>query len=111
MSLIYEWSVVGLVTKTEGSNENSIVRVKWIKTGYNNEGHEAAFQGSTALSSINTENFTPYDSVTESQVLGWVQSSMDQDEEDYVNNYINKCLQRLAEPSPTIVESGFPWEA
>jgi len=110
MSIIYEWSVVGLVTKTEGSNQDSIVRVKWVKTGYNSAGHEYGYEGSTVFSSVNTQNFTPYEQVTESQVLGWVQNAIDEDEEAYANNYIASCLERLAAPESTIVESDFPWE-
>jgi len=103
MSNIYEWEITGIKTKTEGSNDNSIVIVDWIKRGFDSEGNQSEIPGRTPLSSSDTENFTDIRDVTEAQVIGWIRQEID---ETILEATLSKKLKKLANPS---VDRELPW--
>ena len=103
MSNIYEWEITGIKTKTEGSNDNSIVVVDWVKRAFDPEGNQAEFSGRTPLSSSDTSDFTDIRDVTEAQVIGWVRQEID---ETLLEGALNKKLEKLANPA---VSADLPW--
>ena len=103
MSNIYEWEITGIKTKTEGSNDNSIVIVDWIKRGFDSEGNQAEIPGRTPLSSSDTSDFTDIRDVTEAQVIGWIRQEID---ETILEATLSKRLKKLANPS---VDRELPW--
>lgn len=110
MEIVYEWRVLGLKTKTEGNNSNSVVRVRWVKTGYNTEGNEYGYEGSTVFSSVNTENFINLEDLTEAQVLTWVQAAIaDTDQEDFADDYIQRELAAMSNPYTLLSHEELPW--
>lgn len=103
MSNIYEWEITGIKTKTEGSNDNSIVVVDWIKRAFDPEGNQAELPGRTPLSSSDTLDFTDIRDVTEAQVIGWVRQEID---EASLESALNRKLDKLANPA---VPVDLPW--
>lgn len=103
MSNIYEWEITGIKTKTEGSNDSSIVIVDWIKRAFDSEGNQSEIPGRTPLSSSDTENFTDIRDVTEAQVIGWIRQEID---ETILEATLSKRLKKLANPS---VDRELPW--
>lgn len=51
--------------------------------------------------------FTPYDQLTEAQVIGWVQAAMGEDQVEAINNSINQEIQNQI--TPTVVTPPLPW--
>ncbi len=103
MSIIYEWEITGIKTKTEGSNNNSIVVVDWIKRGFDSEGNQVEIPGRTPLSSSSTSDFLDIRDVTEAKVIEWVIQETDV---TYLEDILSKKLQKLANPA---VSMDLPW--
>lgn len=105
MSITYEWEITELLTKTEDSNTDSVVEVHWVKRGVDADGYVGEFFGTTPLTSVGSDSFTEFSSLTEATVLGWVQSAVADDEEIY-NNEIQQQINTLKHPKSV---KGMPW--
>ena len=108
MSTTYVWEIVNLETRTEGSNTDSVVLAHWNKIAIAEDGMRSRFIGATPLSSSSTANFTPYADLTESKVIAWVQASMDEEQERYINEILEEGLE--AERNPQTMKPN-PWDA
>lgn len=105
MSITYEWEVVGLATKTEGSNVDSVTQVNWIKRGTDADGNIGEFNGTTPLTSIGSDSFTQFSSLTESMVLAWVQAAVSDDTTN-INQSIQEQIDLVSDPA---ADKDLPW--
>ena len=81
MAINYTWTIFKLETKTEGSNENSVVTVFWNRAGIEGTGSNvvrASRVGSTNFTSEGKGSFIPYADLTHDIVLGWVKAAVDE---------------------------------
>lgn len=108
----YEWKITGLKRKdapNEGLN-NIIVQTYWKKIGTDNDGNTGEFQGATPfdLSTVDPNNFTSYEDLTEEMVLSWIKSVVVDTYEEHVNSQIQKQINEKVNP---VVEerNHFPW--
>ena len=83
MSISYEWNVNTVdVYPTDEGHSNVIYNVHWrlnaTDTQVDAEGNPyvASVYGTQVLDTSDLSNFTDFDSVTSSQVQGWVESAM-----------------------------------
>ncbi len=80
MALTYEWKLTGLTKSNPPSLnvQNVIIGTRWEVTGTDEDGNEGKFSGATPfhLSTVDPNNFTPYDQLTETQVLGWIKNTV-----------------------------------
>lgn len=102
----YTWEVTDMKTVNADGVENAVIQTYWKKTGTDAEGNQGTFTGATpfAISSINPDDFIPYDQLTEEIVLGWIQAIVVGAYEEHVNAQIEK--QILAS---NIHDPGLPW--
>lgn len=105
MSITYEWEVVGLRTKTEGSNVDSVTEVNWIKRGTDADGNVGEFNGTTPLTSVGSDSFTQFSSLTEATVLGWVQAAVS-DDTTIINEIIQDQIDLVSDPA---ADKDLPW--
>ncbi len=108
MALVYEWKVLEIQTTTEGSNNDSVVNVEWKKSGYDENGAEGFFLGTTPLTSVSTSNFIPFKDLTEAQVLSWVQASITPELEELIEHSIQRILAESYSIKQTVTD--FPWQ-
>ena len=87
MSISYEWNVNTVdVYPTDEGHSNVIYNVHWrlnaTDTQVDAEGnpYTASVYGTQSLDTSDLSNFTNFDSVTSSQVQGWVESAMGAEE-------------------------------
>jgi len=87
MSISYEWNVNTVdVYPTDEGHSNVIYNVHWrlnaTDTEVDAEGnpYTASVYGTQSLDTSDLSNFTDFDSVTSSQVQGWVESAMGEEE-------------------------------
>jgi hypothetical protein len=87
MSISYEWNVNTVdVYPTDEGHSDVIYNVHWrlnaTDTQVDAEGnpYTASVYGTQALDTSDLSNFTDFDSVTSSQVQGWVESAMGSEE-------------------------------
>ena len=74
----YTWKIKSLIKQNTNDLDNVIVGTRWAVSGTNEDGITGEFQGATPLelNSVDTDNFTPFENLTETQVLGWIQSKV-----------------------------------
>jgi len=107
----YTWKLTSLKRKDSENLKNIIVQTYWEKNGTDENGNTGSFQGATPfdLSSVDPNNFTSYEDLTEEMVLGWIQSVVVNDYERHVNEKIKEQIDAKVNPV-TEVTTGFPWQ-
>ena len=106
MSITYTWAITDLKTKTEGSNADSVVQTSWQKIGTDEDGNVGIFNGATPFSSVDADPYVPFEDLTESIVVGWVQAIVVEDYEIHVNAMIAKGIANAIDPT---VQRPAPW--
>ena len=112
MSLTYTWKLTGLKKQSGDGVTDAVVQTYWTCTGEHSTGFEGTFSGATPfdLNTIDPDNFTPFDQLTEAQVLGWVETAA-ASYQDHIDEQINKQIALQILPETEVNEGDFPWEA
>lgn len=107
MAITYTWKVTGIKVKDEGANLNAVVQTYWKKIGTDENGIVGEFSGATPFTTANTPagEFAAFESLTEANVIAWVQSVVIGSYEQHVNEQITK---QIAKSDP--VEIKMPWD-
>jgi hypothetical protein len=103
MSIAYKWSVSKLQTRPQVENlSDVVVHAEWKLTATSG-GVEVERIG---LESFNlaTEGFVPFDQLTEQQVLGWINQSVDK---EIAESMLAEALEKKI--NPPIIEKELPW--
>ena len=107
----YTWKLIKLKRVTTSVVEDAVVQVYWELTGTDEDGNTGVFNGDISfdLSTVDLENFIPYQDLTEDLILGWVQAMV-------VGVYkegLEKSIAHQIEQKKLIIleddESSFPW--
>jgi hypothetical protein len=113
MSLEYVWKLKGLKKATSTDVTDAIIGTQWKLTGTDADGISGEFDGATPfkLSEINPEVFTPFSELTESQVLGWIQSTVTGSDGywSHINERINKQIEDKKIEVTDVYENDLPW--
>lgn len=111
MAITYTWKLTSLKKRNTGDLENVIVQTFWQKIGTDEDGNEGIFSGATPFdpSQVDPDNFTSFENLTQTQVLGWIQSVVVGSYEQHVNEQIQKQIDVKRSPIEDVNESGFPW--
>jgi hypothetical protein len=86
--------------------ENVVIQTYWTKTGIDEDGNEGIFNGATPLprSSVDPNNFIPYEELTQEIVIGWIQQAVN--DQTHINEQIQKQINNKKNP---VVEKPLPW--
>ena len=83
MAITYTWNVSTVDTKTIDNNDDVIYSVHWRLNAEDDANQDAegnnltaGVYGTQSLDTSDLTNFTNFDSVTSSQVQGWVEAAM-----------------------------------
>ena len=83
MAITYTWNVSTVDTKTIDKNDDVIYSVHWRLNAEDDANQDAegnnltaGVYGTQSLDTSDLTNFTNFDSVTSSQVQGWVEAAM-----------------------------------
>ena len=97
----YAWKVTGL----KKTNDGTVVQTYWTKTGTDANGNIGTFSGATPFSGDPAaEGYIAFESLTEADVIGWIQSVVVGDYEEHVNKQIQKQIDQN-----TVTEADMPW--
>lgn len=109
MATTYTWAVVQMDCYPEEDGEQDVVfNVHWTLTG-EEAGFSGSVYGSQAVSIDPDAPFTPYADLTETQVIGWVQSAMGAEQvASYEANVAEQINNQIA---PPVVTPPLPWSA
>jgi hypothetical protein len=115
MAITYTWAIKGLTKTTDSGFDDAIIGTRWECTGTDENGISGTFTGATpfSLNSVDPENFTPYNELTEEQVLSWIKSyvsgSSNTNYFDHIESRIKKAIDDKKGIVVTIDNNDLPW--
>ena len=106
MTITYTWRITEIeCAPTQGDLSNVATTIHWRLDGTDGN-HYSGVYGATTLESPSTENFTAFESLTEEQVVGWVESALGSNIATYKEKIENE-INALA--NPPVVSKSPPW--
>ena len=111
MALTYVYAVTSLKKTTDGSIDNAVVQSTWTCTGTDADGDSGVFNGATPfpLSSVDPDNFIPYEELTEADIIGWIQAVVVGPYKDHIDGQINKQIALIKDPVVEVPSNELPW--
>ena len=107
MAITNTWAVVQMDCYPELDGDTDVVfTVHWTLTGTDGD-YAGSVYGSQAVALDPTAPFTPYDDLTEAQVIGWVQAAMGA--EQVAAYEANVATQIANQINPPVVSPPLPW--
>lgn len=101
----FTWAVTQLLTETIAGEQNYVVIANYEVVGVDGD-YTSSIQDSARFSTDNVDNFTPYEDLTNTIVIGWIQSLLGV---DGVANY-EACIQGQIDSqiNPPVVPQNTP---
>jgi len=116
MAYTYEWKLTALKKQSNNEIENAVVGTQWKVKATDEFGNSAEFVGATPfdLHTIDPETFTPYETLTETQVLEWIKEYVSGSNRatnywDHIYGRLNKSLSEQIRPITSVQDFEFPW--
>jgi hypothetical protein len=111
MAITYTWKLKSFKKVSRDNLTDVVFQTYWDKTGTDEDGDSGTFTGATPFdpAQVDPNNFTPYESLTEEIVLGWIKSVVVGSYETHVNEQIAKQLQDKKFVPTEHNEDSFPW--
>jgi hypothetical protein len=108
MAITYTWKVNSMKVRDNNTLSNVVVQTYWEKEGTDEQGNTGKFSGATPfdLATVDPNNFTPFEQLTQEIVLGWIQAVVVGQYEEHVNNAIAEQINNTKSP---ITEATLPW--
>ena len=107
----YSWQIVKFNTRDQTnvdgiSLSNSVVSVKWKRTGVDDSGNTGTVLGYTNLSAENVpvDSFVAFEYLTEEMVVGWLESVISA---EALSRYDDKVQEKIIRKTTT--ERAVPW--
>lgn len=113
MTISYTLIVKHVATSSNDTLTDAVTRVEWERRGTCSETNRVGkFNGIATfnISEIQAEGFTTFSDLTEEEVKGWVQSTIDNDEE-FLNNINLKIQSQINQPVVSEQTQRLPWES
>ena len=105
----YTWSILQMnVVPFLDGQVDVVVFVNWQLTGVQDT-YTANITASRQLEIQQGSGFTPYNQLTEDQVIGWVQDSFDADTITDFEKHIQDNIDAQINPPPMPVPAPLPW--
>jgi hypothetical protein len=115
MGYTYEWSVTGIKKATSDNINDAIIGTRWKVVCTDEDGNTGEFSGATPfdLNTIDSGSFTPYQDLTEAQVLGWIKSvvsgSSSSNYWDHIQGQMNKEINKSKLSQVEVTSVDLPW--
>lgn len=115
MSLVLSYELTGMKLQSDAEVTNAVVQTYWKCHGYSPDlpDYTGTFSGATPfdLNTIDPSSFTPYEELTEAQVLGWIEGVVDGDAgyKTHIEEQIEKQIKQKIAPETEVNEGHFPW--
>jgi hypothetical protein len=107
MADTFEWHIAQLERKL---SDGAVYTAHWTVTATREvsggDNLTAGSYGSIGFGDPDPENFTPYDQLTEGQVVGWVLAALGDEQVETICNGLTGQLNKQENP---VDASGIPW--
>lgn len=97
----YTWKILKLGLKDQLNQdgqllENAVVNVKWRRIGEDTDGSRVSYVGNTNFSAANVSvaDFTNLNDLTSTQVISWLESSLEDSEVARINEQITRRIEK-----------------
>jgi hypothetical protein len=117
MGYTYEWSVTSVKKATSDNINDAIIGTQWKVVCTDEDGNTGEFSGATPfdLNTIDTENFTEYQNLTETQVLDWIKNSVSGSSStnywNHIQGQIDKQINRTKLSHVAVNGVDLPWSS
>jgi len=106
----YTWVIARMdAYPTHENQENVVYTVYWTLNGTDKNGHFGSLDGTVNVIYSDNDLFTPYEQLTESQVIGWVTTALGPEQVSALENNINEQIKQQI--APKSVNLSPPWSA
>lgn len=110
--MTYTWEILKFATRDQTNSsgavlQDSVVSIQWRRSGMDADGNVASVVGYTVMTAEEVEEnaFIPFNDLTESDVVGWLESVLSpQKLQDYDNTIQDKINRRVT------TEKAVPWK-
>lgn len=107
--IAYTWSIKELLTvPQEAGYTDVVVQANWTLTGVESP-YTAEIGGGSQFTLQQGEGFTPYNQLTEAQVIGWVQEALTPEGITALQNNIAFRIEQQKNPPPQPEPQPLPW--
>ncbi len=112
MSITYSWKVTSIKKVDTPDAQGVIFQTYWKKTGEDADGNTGEFIGATPFDpkTVDPENFTAFEDLTEEQVLEWIQAVVVGDYERHVNERIAEQIGAKKVTVEEVSDGALPWQ-
>lgn len=108
--ITYTWKITGLKTKDiDITHPAAVVQTYWQKIGTDENGNQGTFAGATPFTVDPTDEsgpFKPFNELTESDIIAWIQTVVVGGYEEHVNGKIAEQIEQKITP---VVDAKLPW--
>jgi hypothetical protein len=115
MALTYTWKIKSLKKQDDPSAElnDIIVQTYWECTGTDEDNNSGSFNGATPFEpdQVDPDDFTTYENLTETQVLGWIQDIVNNNPgyKAHIDEQIQKQIDAIVRPTVEVQSDALPW--
>jgi hypothetical protein len=110
MSTTFTWAVKpnGLLTQTISNNENTVTNVLYTVQATDGT-NTTTYNGMTQIPFNPDVSFTPYSSLTQDQVIGWVKTELGTNRVTQIETMLTNQLTTIANPPARPTAQALPW--
>lgn len=107
MAVALTWSIDKVLTSPSHNNLTNVVReVHWRCTGVDGEATHFSY-GRVDYDIVDGDNFTPYEELTEEQVIDWVKASLGTEYVQFTEDLVTRLVSEIV--TPLKKETDLPW--
>lgn len=106
MATVYSWKVDQMWT-VDTPEPGFVCNVAWTLTGV--DGQYTASIGGNSMFTVQEGTFTPYDQLTEAQVIGWVQAALGPDGIANTEACVQGQIDSMITPPVSPEAQPLPW--
>jgi hypothetical protein len=100
MAINYTWNVSTVDVKEIDGNADTVFNVHWKLTGTDDANNESVtVYGTQSLDTSDLSDFTAFADLTASDVQGWVEAAMGEDEVQAQKDVIHSSIAELVTPT------------
>jgi hypothetical protein len=117
MGYTYEWSVTGIKKATSDDISDAIIGTQWKVICTDDDGNTGEFSGATPfdLNTIDTGSFTPYQDLTEAQVLNWIKNTVSGSSStnywNHIQGQMDKQINKIKLSHVEVGSVDLPWSS
>lgn len=109
MAIVYDWVVEQMSAYPQYEGEQDVVFTVYWRLNGTDGGYAATVYGSVGVSYNPQTPFTPYENLTQEQVIGWVKEALNTGKVKVADYEASIAKQIEDQKNPPVVTPPLPW--